>query len=89
MLLELTADMLTIIGGLVVAYIIYLLFIKEENGKYLSIFNLFSTMDKKKRMKSDISKPLFFFYTLTPSIYLQFEKRSFRKKVMSSPSFFF
>lgn len=48
MLLELTADMLTIIGGLVVAYIIYLLFIKEENGKYLSIFNLFSTMDKKK-----------------------------------------
>lgn len=34
MLLELTADMLTIIGGLVVAYIIYLLFIKEENGKY-------------------------------------------------------
>lgn len=33
MLLELTADMLTIIGGLVVAYIIYLLFIKEENDK--------------------------------------------------------
>lgn len=36
MLLELTADMLTIIGGLVVAYIIYLLFIKEENVSGIS-----------------------------------------------------
>lgn len=71
MLLELTADMLTIIGGLVVVYIIYLLFIKKENGKYYQFLIYFQQFSKKK----DQTFLNFFLYSykyLLPKI--QFEK---------------